>query len=68
MKCWICIAIVAAAALSSSPVPAQSLYREGNASANIFADHRARAVNDIVTIIVVESTNSVASFPPMQKC
>ncbi len=52
----ICVALLAGAATLSSPVSAQSLYRDGNTGANIFSDHRARAVNDIVTILVVEQS------------
>ena len=35
---------------------AQSLYRDGAPGAALFADHRARAVNDLVTILVVEQS------------
>lgn len=38
--------------------PGQSLYREG---ASLFADHRARAVGDIITILVVEKSSSSRS-------
>src|SRR5438046_6913677 len=61
MKCAICIAILATAALASSPASAQSLYRDSVTAANIFADHRARAVNDIVTIIVTEQSTQTRS-------
>jgi flagellar L-ring protein precursor FlgH len=37
---------------------AQSLYREGAPGANLFADLRARTVNDIVTILIVEQSSS----------
>jgi flagellar L-ring protein precursor FlgH len=36
--------------------PAQSLWREGQGG--LFADHRARAVNDVVTILIVEQSSS----------
>jgi flagellar L-ring protein precursor FlgH len=38
---------------------AQSLYRDGAAAASLFVDHRARSVNDIVTILVVEQSSSM---------
>jgi len=40
---------------------AQSLWREGASGAALFADHRARAVNDIVTILIVEQSTSSRS-------
>jgi flagellar L-ring protein FlgH len=40
---------------------AQSLYREGGPGAHLFADHRARAVNDVLTIIIVEQSSSARS-------
>jgi flagellar L-ring protein precursor FlgH len=40
---------------------AQSLWREGASGAVLFADHRARAVNDIVTILIVEQSSSSRS-------
>jgi flagellar L-ring protein precursor FlgH len=40
---------------------AQSLWREGAPGASLFADHRARSVNDIVTIIIVEQSSSSRS-------
>jgi flagellar L-ring protein precursor FlgH len=36
----------------------QSLYRDGGPGAMLFVDHRARGVNDIVTILVVEQSSS----------
>ena len=56
MRAAICVALLASA-IASGEASAQSLYREGNTAANIFADHRARAVNDIVTILVVEESS-----------
>lgn len=41
--------------------PAQSLWREGAAGASLFADHRARGVNDLVTILIVEQSSSSRS-------
>jgi flagellar L-ring protein precursor FlgH len=52
---------LAAASLTASPVLAQSLWRDGASAGNIFADHRARAVNDIVTIVVVEQSTQSRS-------
>lgn len=40
---------------------AQSLWREGAFGANLFADHRARGVNDLVTILIVEQSSSSRS-------
>jgi len=40
---------------------AQSLWREGAPAASLFADHRARTVNDIVTILIVEQSSSSRS-------
>jgi flagellar L-ring protein precursor FlgH len=47
--------------LAAVPASAQSLWREGAPGASLFADHRARAVNDIVTIIVVEQSTQSRS-------
>jgi len=55
------ILALAFAALTAAPAAAQSLYRDGASGANLFADHRARAVNDIVTILVVEQSSSTRS-------
>jgi flagellar L-ring protein precursor FlgH len=53
------LALAALAAPGAVPgAAAQSLWREGAAGANLFADNRARAVNDIVTIIVAEQSSS----------
>jgi flagellar L-ring protein FlgH len=52
---------LAATVLTASGASAQSLYREGSPAANVFADHRARSVNDIVTIIVVEQSTQSRS-------
>jgi flagellar L-ring protein precursor FlgH len=48
--------VLTMAALTAAPALAQSLWREGANGAQLFADHRARAVNDIVTIVVVEQS------------
>jgi flagellar L-ring protein precursor FlgH len=56
MKAWVCVAIFAGG-LTASPVAAQSLYREGAGAGSLFADHRARQVNDLVTIVVVEQSS-----------
>jgi flagellar L-ring protein precursor FlgH len=54
--------ILALAALAlASPAAAQSLWRDGAPGASLFADHRARAVNDIVTILVVEQSSTTRS-------
>ena len=50
-----------AAAISATPAGAQSLFREGATAGNLYADHRARAVNDIVTIMVVEQSSQSRS-------
>jgi flagellar L-ring protein precursor FlgH len=53
-----CVAglVLTMAALTAAPALAQSLWREGANGAQLFVDHRARAVNDIVTIVVVEQS------------
>jgi flagellar L-ring protein precursor FlgH len=51
------LAMLAVVALAS-PGAAQSLYRDGAPGANLFADIRARAVHDIVTILIVEQSSS----------
>lgn len=43
------------------PVAAESLYRESAAGTSLFADLRARAVNDILTILIVEQSASSRS-------
>jgi flagellar L-ring protein precursor FlgH len=40
---------------------AQSLWREGVSAGTLFADHRARGVNDLVTILIVENSSSSRS-------
>jgi flagellar L-ring protein precursor FlgH len=40
---------------------AQSLYRDGAPGASLFADTRARGVNDVVTILIVEQSSSSRS-------
>lgn len=40
---------------------AQSLWREGAPGASLFADHRARHVDDVLTIIIVEQSSSARS-------
>jgi len=54
--------ILAATALLllASPVGAraQSLYREGAVGGMLFVDHRARGVNDIVTIVIAEQSST----------
>jgi flagellar L-ring protein precursor FlgH len=47
--------------LTATPAVAQSLWREGSGGATLFVDHRARAVNDIVTIVVVEQSTQSRS-------
>jgi flagellar L-ring protein precursor FlgH len=37
---------------------AQSLWREGAPGTALFTDHRARAVNDIVTVLIVEQSSA----------
>jgi flagellar L-ring protein FlgH len=55
-------AVTALAVLVSLAMPigavAQSLYREGAGAGMLYVDHRARAVNDIVTIVIVEQAAS----------
>jgi flagellar basal body L-ring protein FlgH len=55
-------AVTALVVLASLAAPvgavAQSIYREGAGAAMLYVDHRARAVNDIVTIVIVEQAAS----------
>lgn len=53
-------AVVALVVGGAAPAAAQSLWRDGGAG-SLFADHRARAVNDIVTILIVEQAASSVS-------
>jgi flagellar L-ring protein precursor FlgH len=52
---------LAAGLVTAAPAAAQSLWRDGGQGGQLFADHRARAVNDIVTIIVVEQSTQSRS-------
>lgn len=61
MRRRLCLIALGAVTLAATPALAQSLWREGHAAGNIFADHRARAVNDIVTIVVVEQSTQSRS-------
>jgi flagellar L-ring protein precursor FlgH len=61
MSRGLCLVALAAVTLTATPVPAQSLWREGAGGAHLFVDHRARAVNDIVTIVVVEQSTQSRS-------
>ena len=61
MRRRLCALALGAVTLAATPALAQSLWREGHAAGNIFADHRARAVNDIVTIVVVEQSTQSRS-------
>jgi len=56
-------AVIAAILLLSTVASAgaQSLWREGAQASTLFTDHRARAVNDIVTILIVEQSSSSRS-------
>ena len=55
-------AVTALVVLASFAAPvgavAQSIYREGAGAAMLYVDQRARAVNDIVTIVIVEQAAS----------
>lgn len=42
----------------SAPAAAQSLYRDGAPGASLFGDLRARGVNDVITILIVEQSSS----------
>jgi flagellar L-ring protein precursor FlgH len=55
------LALVVLCLLAAAPARAQSLWREGAPGATLFADNRARAVNDIITILVVESASASRS-------
>jgi flagellar L-ring protein precursor FlgH len=55
-----CRFVLLAALLLALPGTAagQSLYRDGAPAASLFTDQRARAVNDLVTILIVEESSS----------
>jgi flagellar L-ring protein precursor FlgH len=57
MRVWV-VLIATAVLIAPGGVIAQSLYRDGAPGASLFADHRARAVNDIVTILILEQSSS----------
>ncbi len=61
MRARAALLVLAVGLLAATPALAQSLWRDGAVGASIFADHRARAVNDIVTIVVVEQSTSSRS-------
>jgi flagellar L-ring protein precursor FlgH len=61
MRRTLAVATLALAVLAASPAAAQSLWRDGAASGTLFADHRARAVNDLVTILVLEQSSTSRS-------
>jgi flagellar L-ring protein precursor FlgH len=54
-------AVLAAGVAVGPAASAQSLFRDGAAGAHLFSDHRARAVNDIVTIVITEQSSSARS-------
>jgi flagellar L-ring protein precursor FlgH len=43
---------------TATPAAGQSLYREGAPGAGLFADLKARGVNDIVTVLIVEQSST----------
>jgi len=45
--------VLAILLFTAAPAAGQSLYREGAPGASLFADLKARAVNDIVTVLIV---------------
>jgi flagellar L-ring protein FlgH len=47
--------------LPAMPAGAQSLWRDGASGTSLFVDSRARAVNDIITVLVVESASASRS-------
>jgi flagellar L-ring protein precursor FlgH len=61
MRRLLAAVVVLGLAWRPAPAAAQSLYREGSGGANLFADHRARGVNDIVTIIISEQSSTSRS-------
>jgi flagellar L-ring protein precursor FlgH len=61
MKRAVCFLVLAAGTFTTIPASAQSLWRDGANGSTLFADHRARAVNDIVTILVVEQSSQSRS-------
>jgi flagellar L-ring protein FlgH len=61
MRRLVAVLALGLSVLAASPAAAQSLYRDTISTTSLFADHRARAVNDIVTILVVEQSSSTRS-------
>ncbi len=45
--------------INTSPILAQSLWSDQSPAANIYADHKARAVGDIITIVISETSSAV---------
>lgn len=58
--CLLCSVIVLSLPFMGT-VKAESLWADNSSTANLFADHKARAVGDILTIIVSENSNAVRS-------
>jgi len=57
---WVRLATIVVLA-TCAPAGAQSLYRDGGPGASLFTDTRARGVNDVVTILIVEQSSSSRS-------
>jgi len=47
--------------ITANPVAAQSLWSDTASATSLFADHKARAVGDVVTIIINESSSATRS-------
>src|SRR5205085_10970114 len=61
MRTWWSLLALAVVLGAPGWAAGQSLWREGATGSALFVDHRARAVNDIVTILVVEQATSSRS-------
>jgi len=55
---WMGGLMLVAFAAGAPPVSAQSLWRDSGPGGSLFADHRARTVDDVVSIIIVEESSS----------
>jgi flagellar L-ring protein precursor FlgH len=59
MTAW--VVTLAGLLVVAGAADAQSLWRDGARAASLYTDHRARTVNDIVTIVIVEQSSSTRS-------
>ncbi len=57
----VAVTFAATVSLGASAAAAQSLWRDGAPGASLYADHRARGVDDVVTILISEQSSSSRS-------